>query len=62
MKISTHRKDDTFETKRIVIFIGENRYTITESIDNNLNINKISDGDNSLLWTNPRAANEIEIK
>jgi hypothetical protein len=45
MKIVTGRlEDNAEEVQRIVVFIGENRYRITESVDGKMTINKISDG------------------
>lgn len=62
MKITTGRLEDTAEeVKRIVVFIGEDKYRITESIDGKMTINKISDGISDSINVHPRYANEIDI-
>lgn len=61
MKIRTIRNVDPEEVNLLVVYIGEDWYRITESIDGKLNINKSSDGDNELISIHPRMANEIEI-
>jgi hypothetical protein len=62
MKYTTKKHgDETIQTDKIIIYIGEDRYRLTESVDGKLNINKISDGLSDNININPRYANEIEI-
>ena len=62
MKIITGRlEDNAKEIQRIVLFIGENRYRITESVDGKMTINKMSDGISDNINVHPRYANEIDI-
>ena len=63
MKAITHliRNDNTSNNvKKIEVFIGKDVYTITESIDNKLTINKVGDIIDTMFIT-PRYTNEIEI-
>jgi hypothetical protein len=61
MKIKTKRNGELTETDYIVIFIGDERFRLTESVDGKLTINKISDGLSDTINVNPRYANEIDI-
>lgn len=62
MKFTINRDDDPKEVKRIKIFIGEERFTLTESVDGKLNVHKISDGYSDAIQIFPRVTNEIELK
>lgn len=48
------------QTNTITIFIGEDRYRLTE-VDGMLSINKMSDGETDNIRIHPRYTNEIEI-
>ena len=61
MKIKIERQGEIVENKYLVIYIGEDRYRISESIDGKLCINKTSDGDCDLVQIHPRSGNEIEL-
>jgi hypothetical protein len=61
MKIKTKRQGEISENNYLVVYIGESRYRITESIDGKLCINKTSDGDSDLVQIHPRSGNEIEL-
>lgn len=45
----------------IVIYIGEDRYRISETNQGRMNINKMSDGITDHIRVHPCVANEIEI-
>tara|TARA_R110000868_G_scaffold76573_2_gene220097 strand:- start:29775 stop:29966 length:192 start_codon:yes stop_codon:yes gene_type:complete len=53
--------DEKIETNRLIVFIGENRYRLTESVDGKLTMNKMSDGDSDDIRIHPRYSNEIEV-
>jgi hypothetical protein len=61
MKIKTKRQGEILETKYLVVYIGEDTYRITESIDGKLCINKTSDGDSCSVKIHPRSGNVIEL-
>jgi hypothetical protein len=61
MKFKTVREEEPVEVKLITIYIGEERFRISESVDGKLNINKYSDGDSHLIKIQPRTGNEIEL-
>ena len=61
MKIKIERQGEIVENKYLVVYIGEDRYRISESIDGKLCINKTSDGDSDLVQIHPRSGNEIEL-
>ena len=61
MKFKTVRDEEPVEVKLITIYIGEERFRISESVDGKLNINKYSDGDSDLIKIQPRYGNEIEL-
>ena len=61
MKIKTKRQGEVNENNYLVVYIGDDRYRITESIDGKLCINKTSDGDSDLVQIHPRRGNEIEL-
>lgn len=61
MKIKTNRSTDPIENNYLIIYIGEDVYRITESIDGKLSINKTSDGDTDMIRVHPRSGNEIDI-
>lgn len=62
MKLKTKRDDEPQEVKTVTIYIGLERFRLSESVDGKLTINKYSDGDSDLLQIFPRTGNEIELK
>ncbi len=61
MKIKIERNGKIENNKYLVVYINDDRYRITESIDGKLTINKTSDGDSDLMNLHPRSGNEIDI-
>ena len=62
MKYTTGRHGDTtVKTDKVIIYIGEDRYRLTESVDGKLTVNKMSDGLSDNINVHPRYANEIEV-
>lgn len=61
MKFKKERDAEPIEVKMITIYIGEERFRLSESVDGKLNINKYSDGDSVLIKIHPRTGNEIEL-
>jgi len=61
MKFKKQRDEEPIEVKMITIYICENRFRLSESIDGKLNINKYSDLDSDLINIHPRTGNEIEL-
>ena len=62
MKYTTGRHGDkATETNKVIVYIGLDRYRLTESNNGKLTINKMSDGDNDNMQVYPRYANEIDI-
>ena len=61
MKIKTKRNGEVNHTDYLIVYIGQERYRITESIDGKMNVNKGSDGNSDLITVHPRTANEIEL-
>jgi len=53
--------DPTTKVNKIIIYIGENRYRLTESENGKLNITKISDGVSDNINIQPVLSNVIEI-
>lgn len=63
MRIALHRNDEPIEPKGTVsVYIGNEIYYLSESIDGKLNINKAGGGDDECIMVFPRMANEVEIK
>jgi hypothetical protein len=63
MKIRTKRTTEKTEIVDIlIVYIGENRYRLTESLDGFLTINKSSDGSSHGISLHPIVTNEIQIK
>jgi hypothetical protein len=62
MKFKTKRDDEPQEVTTVTIYIGLERFRLSESVDGKLTINKYSDGDSDLLQIFPRTGNEIELK
>lgn len=60
MKIKINRDESPKEIKRVVIYIGEDRYICMES-HGRLEITKMSDGDSDLINIQPRTGNQIDI-
>jgi hypothetical protein len=62
MKIRTERgNEEIAQVNMLVVYIGDDRYRISESIDGRICINKTSDGETDLMRLHPRSGNEIEI-
>lgn len=61
MKIKLNRNDELVDVNLLLIYIGDETYRLSESIDGKLNINKTSDGESDLIRIHPRTGNEIEI-
>lgn len=62
MEIRTTRQTEERETVSIlIIYIGDDRYSIKETNDGRLQINKVSDGETDLIRIHPRTGNEIEL-
>ena len=63
MEYKTSRMtEDKQEAKILIVYIGDDRYTLKETVDGRLLINKVSDsGDNDYMSVHPRSGNEIEI-
>ena len=62
MKIRTKRQSEEKEdVKMLVVYIGDDRYRISESIDGRLCINKTSNGETDLVRVHPRSGNEVEL-
>ena len=62
MKIRTKvRSEEIIETDFLMIYIGDERYRISESTDGRLCVNKTSDGDSDSIKLHPRYSNEVEI-
>ena len=62
MKIRTNRRENIIDTDYLVVFIGEDMFRITESIDGKINILKTSDESNQEIMVFPRSSNVIEVK
>lgn len=66
MKFTTKRDEQPQEVDRVVIYIGDNRYRLTESVDGKLTVNKYCDGelakDSEVVKIYPRTGNEIELQ
>lgn len=62
MKYTTGRHGDTaVKADKIIVYIGEDRYRLTESVDGKLTVNKMSDGLSDDINIHPRYANEIDV-
>jgi hypothetical protein len=62
MKAQVNRNTEFVETNTVVVIIGNNRFTLKETIDGRLQINKISLNDeNYNILVAPRVGNEIEV-
>lgn len=61
MKIRTVRNEEPKQSDFLMVYIGEHRFRITESIDGKMNINKVSDSDSDLVQVHPRSEKEIEL-
>lgn len=62
MEIRTTIQTEERETVSIlIIYIGDDRYSIKETNDGRLQINKFSDGETDLIRIHPRSGNEIEL-
>lgn len=61
MNIKIKRQGELINTNFLIVYIGEHRYKLTESIDGKLNIIKSSDNDSDLINVHPRTGNEIEL-
>jgi len=61
MKLRIQRDETPIEVKTVTVFIGEQRFRLTESVDGKLNIIKYSDGESDMMNIHPRTGNEIEL-
>ena len=62
MKIRTKSQIKEKEDVNIlIVYIGDDRYRISETIDGRLCINKTSDGETDLVRVHPRSGNELEL-
>lgn len=62
MKIRTTRQTERkTEVNILIIYIGLDRYSIKETNDGKLQINKVSDGETDLIRIHPRIGNAIEL-
>ena len=61
MKLKKERHEEPIDVKIITIYIGEERFRLSESIDGKLSINKYSDGDSDLIKIHPLTGNKIEL-
>lgn len=61
MLATIETKGMTTEVRKVIIEIGENQYTLTESIDGKLNIMKDFGEINSTLAVFPCVSNVIEL-
>lgn len=63
MEISTTRLTDHKEKVNVlIVHIGEDRYSLKETNDGRLQINKVSDNGNHSMRIYPRSGNEIELR
>lgn len=60
MKVKTSRLEEPKEADRVVIFIGEHRFSFMEKFGR-LEITKVSDGESDLINIQPRTGNQIEL-
>lgn len=60
MTYSTHRDDTPKEIDHLRVFIGLDRYRLTE-VNGCLNITKMSDGETDAISIRPVVSNEIRI-
>ena len=62
MEIRTTRQTEEKQNVNIlIVYIGEDRYSLKETNDGRLQINKVSDGESDLIKIHPRTGNEIEL-
>lgn len=61
MEIIINRDEELTKVNNIIVYIGDERFRLTESVDGRLNIIKYSDGDSDLIKIHPRMGNEIEL-
>ena len=62
MKAQVNRNTEFLEATAIVVVINETRFTLKETIDGKLSINKISLNDDSdSILISPRSGNEIDV-
>ena len=62
MKLKLNREDNSQEVKRIYLEIGDNMFTLTETVDGKLNVNKVSiERNKDILSVFPRSGNEIQL-
>lgn len=62
MEIRTTRQtEEKTEVSILIVYISEDRYTLKETNDGRLQINKVSDGESDLIKIHPRSGNEIEL-
>ena len=62
MEIRTTRQTEEKQNVNIlIVYIGEDKYSLKETNDGRLRITKVSDGESDLIKIHPRTGNEIEL-
>lgn len=62
MRVQTKRDSEFLELSKVTIEIGNYSYRISESVDGQLVVNKIShDGTDDYMRVYPRSGNEIQV-
>lgn len=62
MEIRTTRQTEEKQNVNIlIVYIGDDRYSLKETNDGRLQIIKVSDGESDLIKIHPRTGNEIEL-
>jgi hypothetical protein len=62
MKTQINRNSEFIEAKTVVIIINGNRFTLKETIDGKLSINKVSiNNDGDAILISPTSGNEIDV-
>ena len=61
-RIGSDRNINKEDVNIIVVEIGSKKYTLSESIDNRLNVNKYDDSDKTdSISVHPRSGNVVEL-
>lgn len=61
MNYKIERDDEPKKVDTIIVYIGLERYRLTESDGDKLVINKMSEGDTDDILISPKCSNQIEI-
>ena len=59
--VDSNKSRSVDEVKKIEILIGEDKFTVSESIDGKLNINKVGGFMSDTMILYPRYTDEIEL-